>query len=76
MADKINKFMPRAITQRILIVDDENQDVALFRRILERAGYSVTDCNSGKLAIRAIEESAFDLVIFDPATFCTSLLQH
>jgi CheY-like chemotaxis protein len=57
--------MPQTAPQHILIVDDESQDVALFRRILERAGYAVTDRNSGKLAIRAIQETAFDLVILD-----------
>jgi CheY-like chemotaxis protein len=57
--------MPQTVTQHILIVDDESQDVALFRRILERGGYSVTGCNSGRVAIRAIKETVFDLVILD-----------
>jgi CheY-like chemotaxis protein len=57
--------MPHTATRQILIVDDERQDVALFRRILERGGYSVADCNSGKQAIQAIRDTAFDLVILD-----------
>ena len=57
--------MLQAATRQILIVDDNIQDVALFREILERAGYSVTDFTSGKLGVKAIREIAFDLVILD-----------
>jgi CheY-like chemotaxis protein len=57
--------MPEAAAQEILIVDDNSTDVALFRRILERGGYSVSDCGSGKLALRTIREKAFSLTILD-----------
>jgi CheY-like chemotaxis protein len=50
---------------QILIVDDDGNDVALFRSILERGGYSVSGLQSGKLAVSAIREKAFDLVILD-----------
>jgi two-component system cell cycle response regulator CpdR len=61
--------MSTTATREILIVDDDDHDVALFRRILERAGHSVTDCNSGKLAMQAIHKRAFDLVILDLSIF-------
>jgi CheY-like chemotaxis protein len=51
--------------KQILIVDDNGNDVALFRRILERAGYVVSGLQSGKQAVSAIQEKAFDLVILD-----------
>jgi DNA-binding response OmpR family regulator len=53
------------VAKQILIVDDDGNDVALFRRILERAGYVVSGSESGKQAVRTIQEKAFDLVILD-----------
>jgi CheY-like chemotaxis protein len=53
------------VTKQILIVDDDSNDVALFRQILERAGYVVSGLQSGKQAVNAIQEKAFDLVILD-----------
>jgi DNA-binding response OmpR family regulator len=52
-------------TQQILIVDDDANDVALFRMILERAGYAVSSSQSGKLALSTIQEKIFDLVVLD-----------
>jgi CheY-like chemotaxis protein len=64
--DKVIRTMPQAATQQeILIVDDNVDDVALVRRILKRGGYSVSDCNFGKLALRAVQEKAPDLMILD-----------
>jgi CheY-like chemotaxis protein len=48
-------FMGQGAKQ-ILIVDDNGNDVALFRRILERAGYVVSGLQSGKQAVSAIEK--------------------
>jgi CheY-like chemotaxis protein len=62
--DKSNSFMGQAAKQ-ILIVDDDGNDLALFRRVLERAGYAVTGAESGKLAASTIQEQTFDLVILD-----------
>lgn len=53
------------VAKQILIVDDDGNDVALFRRILEGAGYVVSGAQSGKQAVSAIQERAFDLVILD-----------
>jgi CheY-like chemotaxis protein len=58
--------MPQAATQQqILIVDDNVDDVSLVRRILKPGGYSGSDCNSGKLGLRAAQEKAPDLLILD-----------
>lgn len=53
------------VAKQILIVDDDGNDLALFRRILERAGYVVSGSQSGKQAVSTIQEKAFDLVILD-----------
>jgi CheY-like chemotaxis protein len=53
------------VAKQILIVDDDGNDVALLRRILERAGYVVSGAQSGKQALRSIQEKVFDLVILD-----------
>ncbi|HEY3939973.1 MAG TPA: response regulator [Bryobacteraceae bacterium] len=50
---------------RILIVDDNSDDAALFTKILAHAGYSVSNLDSGKLGLKAIQENVFDLVILD-----------
>ena len=53
--------------QRILIIDDNEDDARLFRRILENAGYLVTSTTSGKEGLRAIREGELELVILDLA---------
>jgi CheY-like chemotaxis protein len=50
---------------RILVVDDEPDQRFLLRRILERAGHEVTEANDGAAALRAVRESAPDLVVTD-----------
>jgi CheY-like chemotaxis protein len=57
--------LPNTAMREILVVDDNPDDVALFKRILERGRYSVTSYNSAKPAMRAIREKAFDLMILD-----------
>jgi CheY-like chemotaxis protein len=56
---------PTAAVRQILIVDDSDYDVSLIRTILEPAGFSVIDFQSGRLGLQAINERAFDLVILD-----------
>jgi DNA-binding response OmpR family regulator len=55
------------LNQHILIVDDDKDVAPLFGKILENAGYSVSNTLSGKEGLRAIREEAFDLVILDLA---------
>jgi two-component system, NtrC family, response regulator AtoC len=51
--------------ERILIVDDEENLVALFRRILQKEGYDVQCAFSGEEALDKLETEWFDLVITD-----------
>ena len=50
---------------RILVVDDEPDQRFLLRRIFERAGHEVTDATDGAAALKAVRESAPDLVVTD-----------
>jgi CheY-like chemotaxis protein len=50
---------------RILVVDDEPDQRFLLRRLLERAGHEVSEANHGAAALRAVRESAPDLVVTD-----------
>jgi DNA-binding response OmpR family regulator len=52
-------------TQRILIVDDNEDDAKIFRRILEREGFIVSNTLSGKEGLRRIREGMFELLILD-----------
>jgi DNA-binding response OmpR family regulator len=61
------KFEAPPVNRRLLIVDDNEDDARLFGRILENAGYLVSNALSGKEGLRAIREEAFELVILDLA---------
>jgi CheY-like chemotaxis protein len=50
---------------RVLVVDDEPDQRFLLRRIFERAGHEVTDATDGAAALKAVRESAPDLVVTD-----------
>ncbi len=50
---------------KILVVDDEPDQRFLLRRIFEQAGHEVTDAGDGAAAMRAVQESAPDLVVTD-----------
>ncbi|MGA9116658.1 MAG: response regulator [Bacteroidota bacterium] len=66
------------VTQKILVVDDEENVCRSVRRILNRQGYAVTDVQSADEAVKEIKQSAFDLVITDlmmPNTSGMELLQ-
>jgi CheY-like chemotaxis protein len=47
------------------VVDDEPDQRFLLRRILQRAEYEVSEANDGAAALRAVRESAPDLVVTD-----------
>jgi CheY-like chemotaxis protein len=55
----------RRRVSRILVVDDEPDQRFLLRRIFERAGHEVSDAGNGAAALRAVRESAWDLVVTD-----------
>ena len=51
--------------KKILIVDDEENELSLLDLILSRAGYSVTTSDSGKEALFLAKSICPDLVIAD-----------
>ncbi len=50
---------------RILIVDDEQNILALFRKILEKKGYEVHCASTGEEALEKLETELFDVVVSD-----------
>lgn len=50
---------------RILVIDDNNEFRGLFREILEKAGYEVTEAADGDEGILSYREKPADLVITD-----------
>ena len=53
------------ITEKILVVDDEETVCKSVSKILSRRGYTVEDALSADEAVKKINETAFDLVITD-----------
>jgi CheY-like chemotaxis protein len=49
----------------ILVADDDPRDRELFRVILERGGYKVTEASSGREALEALMGTRVDLTILD-----------
>ncbi|HLC43143.1 MAG TPA: sigma-54 dependent transcriptional regulator [Methylomirabilota bacterium] len=50
---------------RVLVVDDDQEMVEMLRRHLEGEGYSVRAVTSGQLALKALDEEEFDVVLVD-----------
>ena len=50
---------------RILIVDDEPDMIGLVKRILTSAGYEVDSAPNGKVCLKKLQASNFDLVLLD-----------
>ncbi len=66
------------ITEKILVVDDEEHVCRSVRKILSRKGYAVADALTVADAVKKINETSFDLVITDlmmPKTNGMELLQ-
>ena len=55
------------MTEKILVVDDEQDLLLVLDRSLTRKGYEVQCAESGEAAWKSIEETMFDLVISDLA---------
>ncbi|MBN9416976.1 MAG: response regulator [Candidatus Eremiobacteraeota bacterium] len=49
----------------ILVVDDHSQIRFLYRRVLESAGYTVTEAADGVEALESMESQDYDLIITD-----------
>jgi two-component system response regulator PilR (NtrC family) len=50
---------------RVLVVDDERSMRELLDITLRQEGYDVTLADGGEAAIRALDETVFDLVVTD-----------
>jgi DNA-binding NtrC family response regulator len=57
--------MTRESPERILIVDDEENVLVLFKRVLAKEGYKVECASSGYEALEKLEDDTFDLVLTD-----------
>jgi two-component system nitrogen regulation response regulator GlnG len=53
------------IHQRVLVIDNEEDQLAIMREIIENAGYQVTTVDNVSEALRWVEEGQFDLVLTD-----------
>ncbi len=51
--------------RRILLVDDEQEQLSLYEQALREEGYLVLSARNGKEALACLEASHFDLVILD-----------
>src|SRR5512137_1837598 len=56
---------PECTGRRILLVDDEQEQLSLYEQALREEGYLVLCARNGKEALRCLEASPFDLVILD-----------
>ncbi len=53
------------MTHKILVVDDEENMLALFRRVLGKEGYHIECVDSGQGALKLATERPFELAIVD-----------
>jgi two-component system cell cycle response regulator DivK len=53
------------VTKTILVVDDQADNLELFRYLLDRAGHQVVTAQGGKEGLERAEELRPDLVIID-----------
>jgi CheY-like chemotaxis protein len=64
--DRLVEVIRRHRPERpILVVDDEPEQRALLRRILEREGYAVVEADNGVVALARLREHAVGLVLLD-----------
>jgi putative two-component system response regulator len=55
----------QVVPGRILVVDDEAQNVEVFSRLMKRFGYDVLTAMSGELALQSVARDRPDLVLLD-----------
>ncbi|MBU0535616.1 MAG: response regulator [Nanoarchaeota archaeon] len=53
------------MVNKVLVIDDEFEDLKLIKSILERKGFRVTAVTSGSRAVEALAGCKFDLIIVD-----------
>ncbi|MCI4663865.1 MAG: response regulator [Neomegalonema sp.] len=61
----MNSHEPSAGSERILIAEDVQANIALFRAILERAGHTPDFVMDGQAAIEAAGEHPYPLILMD-----------
>jgi CheY-like chemotaxis protein len=54
-----------AVAGKILVVDDDRQNVAVFRRLMIHLGYEVLTASDGDAALQAVMRDPPDLVLID-----------
>jgi PAS domain S-box-containing protein len=64
-ADSVKKDIPRGLGQKILVVDDVEEQREIASSVLSYLGYRVQVTASGETAIEALEGDNFDLVLLD-----------
>ncbi len=57
--------MNPVVPDKILVVDDEENMLALFKKVLGKEGYQIETAASGEEALNRLEKEWFDLVISD-----------
>ena len=50
---------------RILLVDDDAPTAEALRELLEREGYAVTTAENGQIALEALKEDEFSVILLD-----------
>ena len=65
MAPATNASVSKTQTQRLLVVDDDENNRDLISRRFRRAGYLVHAVSNGQEALRSIESDLPDLVLAD-----------
>jgi CheY-like chemotaxis protein len=65
LASRVRGLLDQPRKTTVLVVDDEAEIRRLLRRILESAGYDVTEAGNGRLAMKQLAGRPADLVITD-----------
>lgn len=79
MVETVQNKPREADAQRILLVDDETDIIAIIAPILERSGFNVTTAQDGKAALLQIDTFNPDLIVSDvvmPRMDGRALLRH
>jgi DNA-binding response OmpR family regulator len=53
------------MSEKILLVDDDLNNLAVLARFLRTEGYEVAEASDGSEAVRLLEKNHFDLVVSD-----------
>ncbi|WP_373865582.1 7TM diverse intracellular signaling domain-containing protein [Pseudoalteromonas peptidolytica] len=62
---KVPEEITQALKGEVLLAEDNTDNSKLIKRILERMGLSVTAVENGQLAVQAVLDNEFDLILLD-----------